>query len=199
MSAGRLRVAALISGRGSNLKALLDAAADPACPFEIVHVFSNRPDAGGLAHAAAAGVPATVIDHKRFASREAFDMALDDALAAVRPDVVAFAGFMRILTNAFVERWRGKAVNIHPSLLPLFKGLYPQRQALAAGVAVSGCTVHWVTPGVDEGPVIARAEVPVLPGDTEDALAARILVEEHRLYPRALAMIASGAAKFPEG
>jgi len=199
VSAGRLRVAALISGRGSNLKALLDAAADPACPFEIVHVFSNRPDAGGLAHAAAAGVPATVIDHKLFASREAFDMALDDALAAVRPDVVAFAGFMRILTNAFVERWRGKAVNIHPSLLPLFKGLYPQRQALAAGVAVSGCTVHWVTPGVDEGPVIARAEVPVLPGDTEDALAARILVEEHRLYPRALAMIASGAAKFPEG
>lgn len=193
----RLRVASLISGRGSNLKALLDAAADAACAFQVVAVISNRADAGGLDHARAAGVPATVIDHKGFPSREAFDAALDDALSAAQPDVVAFAGFMRILTNAFVERWRGKAVNIHPSLLPDFKGLKPQQQALDAGVAESGCTVHWVTPGVDEGPIIAQRRVPVLAGDSADALAARILVEEHKLYPEALTLIAKGKAVFP--
>jgi phosphoribosylglycinamide formyltransferase-1 len=193
----KLRVAVLISGRGSNMSALIDAARDPDYPAEIVLVISNRPDAAGLAIAREAGAPTQVIDHKAFGSREDFDAALETALETVRPDVVAFAGFMRILTTPFVERLRGKAVNIHPSLLPLFKGLKPQQQALDAGVAESGCTVHWVTPGVDEGPVIAQARVPVLPGDTADTLAARILVEEHRLYPRAIAMIARGEAMFP--
>lgn len=194
----KLRVAILISGRGSNMQALLEAARDPAFPAEIVLVTSNRPDAPGLAIAEALGAPTQVIDHKRFDSRESFDAALEAALAAMKPDVVAFAGFMRILTTPFVERLRGKAVNIHPSLLPLFKGLKPQQQALDAGVPESGCTVHWVTPGVDEGPIIAQARVPVMPGDTADTLAARILVEEHKLYPRAIAMIARGEAAFPD-
>jgi phosphoribosylglycinamide formyltransferase-1 len=194
----RLRVAILISGRGSNMSALIDAARDPAHPAEIALVISNRADAAGLAIAREAGVPTQVIDHKGYESREAFDAALEEALAAVQPDIVAFAGFMRILTTPFVERLRGKAVNIHPSLLPLFKGLKPQQQALDAGVTESGCTVHWVTPGVDEGPVIAQARVPVLPDDTAETLAARILAEEHRLYPRAIAMIARGEARFPD-
>jgi len=194
----RLRVAILISGRGSNMSALIEAARDPAYPAEVALVISNRPDAQGLAIARAAGVPTLVIDHKTYDTREAFDAALEAALDAANAAVVAFAGFMRILTTPFVERLRGKAVNIHPSLLPLFKGLKPQQQALDAGVTESGCTVHWVTPGVDEGPIIAQARVPVLPGDTADTLAARILVEEHRLYPRAIAMIARGEARFPD-
>jgi len=193
----KLRVAILISGRGSNMQALIEAAQAADYPAEIVAVISNRPDAAGLGIARIAGVPTCVIDHKAFATREAFDDALGEALAAAQPDIVAFAGFMRILTTPFVERIRGKAVNIHPSLLPLYKGLKPQQQALDAGATESGCTVHWVTPGVDEGPIIAQARVPVLPGDTADSLAARILTEEHRLYPRAIAMIARGEATFP--
>ncbi len=193
----KMRVAILISGRGSNMQALIRAAQDAGYPAEIVLVLSNRPDAAGLAIAQDAGVPTRVIDHKAYPSREAFDAALEETLTAARPDIVAFAGFMRILTTPFIERMRGKAVNIHPSLLPLYKGLKPQQQALDAGAAESGCTVHWVTPGVDEGPIIAQARVPVLPGDTADSLAARILVEEHELYPRAIAMIARGEATFP--
>lgn len=195
----RLKVAVLISGGGSNLKALIEAAAQPDCAFDVVHVLCNRPDAGGLAHAAAAGLPATVIDHKAFASREAFDAALDAELTRIAPDIVALAGFMRILTTPFIERWQGRMTNIHPSLLPLYKGLHPHRQALAAGATVHGCTVHWVTPGVDEGPIIAQAEVPILPGDTEATLQARTLIEEHKLYARALTMIAIGAARFAGG
>lgn len=194
----KLRVAILISGRGSNMQALIEAAQAADYPAEIVAVISNRPDAAGLGIARIAGVPTCVIDHKAFATREAFDDALGEALAAAQPDIVAFAGFMRILTTPFVERIRGKAVNIHPSLLPLYKGLKPQQQALDAGATESGCTVHWVTPGVDEGPIIAQARVPVLPGDTADTLAARILTEEHKLYPRAIAMIARGEASFPD-
>lgn len=193
----RLKVAVVISGGGSNLKALIEAAAQPDCAFQIIHVFCNRPDAGGLAHAAAARIPATVIDHKNFPSREAFDAALDEGLRASGADVVALAGFMRILTTPFIEGWRGRMTNIHPSLLPLYKGLHPHRQALAAGATSHGCTVHWVTPGVDEGPIIVQAEVPVLPGDTEEALQARTLAEEHKLYARALTMIARGEAVFP--
>lgn len=193
----RLKVAVVISGGGSNLKALIDAAARPDAAFAVTHVFSNRPDAGGLAHAAAAGIPATVIDHKAFASRDAFDAALDAALRAARPDIVALAGFMRILTAGFIDSWQGRMTNIHPSLLPLYKGLHPHRQALEAGATMHGCTVHWVTPGVDEGPIIAQAEVPILPGDTEETLQARTLTEEHKLYARALTMIARGEAKYP--
>ncbi len=193
----KLKVAVIISGGGSNLKALIAAAAKPEAVFEVVHVLCNRPDAGGLAHAKAAGIPATVIDHKTFASREAFDAALNDALQAIGPDIVALAGFMRILTTPFIEAWQGRMTNIHPSLLPLYKGLHPHRQALEAGATMHGCTVHWVTPGVDEGPIIAQAEVPILPGDTEETLQARTLVEEHKLYARALTMIAEGKAAFP--
>ena len=193
----RLKVAVVISGGGSNLKALIDAAARPDAAFAVTHVFSNRPDAGGLAHAAAASIPATVIDHKAFASRDAFDAALDAALRAAGPDIVALAGFMRILTAGFIDSWQGRMTNIHPSLLPLYKGLHPHRQALEAGANMHGCTVHWVTPGVDEGPIIAQAEVPILPGDTEETLQARTLTEEHKLYARALTMIANGEAKYP--
>lgn len=193
----RLKVAVVISGGGSNLKALIDAAAKPDCAFEIAHVLCNRPDAGGLAHAAAGGIPASVIDHKAYPSREAFDAALDAELKRIAPDIVALAGFMRILTTPFIESWQGRMTNIHPSLLPLYKGLHPHRQALEAGATMHGCTVHWVTPGVDEGPIIVQAEVPILPGDTEAALQARTLTEEHKLYARALTMIAKGEAIFP--
>lgn len=192
----RTRVAVLISGRGSNMAALIEAARAPGCPFSVTLVISSRPDAAGLDHALANGVPVRVIDHKAFADRPAFDAALDKALRAERAEIVALAGFMRILTADFVNAWAGKLVNIHPSLLPKFKGLKPQQQALDAGETVSGCTVHFATPGVDEGPIIAQAEVPVLPGDTADSLAARILLEEHKLYPRALAMVARGDAVF---
>ncbi len=193
----KLRIAVIISGGGSNLKALIDAAAMPDCAFEVIHVFSNRPDAGGLAHARAADIPATVIDHKAFASRADFDAALNNALTAAAPDIVALAGFMRILTEDFIHAWQGRMTNIHPSLLPLYKGLHPHRQALEAGATRHGCTVHWVTPGVDEGPIIARAEVPILPGDSEADLQARTLIEEHKLYARALTMIARGEARYP--
>jgi len=195
----RKKVAVLISGTGSNLKALIDASADSDCPYAIDHVISNRPDAPGLTYAEGAGLARTVIDHKDFASREQFDGILDGFLKTIGPDIVALAGFMRILSVRFIESWQGKLTNIHPSLLPAFKGLKPQQQAIDAGVAESGCTVHWVTPGVDEGPIIAQQRVPVLPGDSAETLGARILVEEHKLYHRALTMVARGEAFFPVG
>ena len=184
---GKARVAVLISGGGSNLQALLDAAADPAYPAEIVLVVSNRAGAGGLQRAANAGVPTRVIDHKAYDDRAAFDAALDEALRAARPDAICLAGFMRVLTAGFVEGWKGRILNIHPSLLPLFKGLHVHRQALDAGVRVSGCTVHLVTPELDDGPIVGQAVVPVLPDDTEEQLADRVLTVEHELYPLALA------------
>ena len=187
----RLRVAVLISGRGSNLDALIRSCAEPDAPAEIVLVISSKPDAPGLTIARQHGIAAATIDHRGYASREAFDAALDDQLRAAQIEFICLAGFMRLLTAGFVENWRERIVNIHPSLLPAFKGRHPQRQAIAAGVAVSGCTVHYVTPGMDEGPVIAAEEVPVLPGDDEAALSARILQAEHRLYPKALRMIAA--------
>ena len=182
----RARVAVLISGSGSNLQALLDACAGPGFPAEVVLVVSNRPGAGGLARAEAAGVPARVVDHRAFEGREAFDAALDAALREAAPDYVCLAGFMRVLTAGFVEGWAGRRLNGHPSLLPLFKGTKVHEQALAAGVRVSGCTVHLVTPALDDGPILAQAAVPVLPGDTPESLAARVLPQEHRLYPLAL-------------
>lgn len=191
----RKRVAVLISGRGSNMMALLQAARAADYPAEIVLVISNRLEAPGLALARAEGVPTAAIDHKAFATREAFDQAIDTALRAARVDVVAHAGFMRIQSTGFAEAWSGRQINIHPSLLPLFKGLHPQRQALDAGVRISGCTVHFVTPELDSGPIIAQAAVPVVADDTEDSLAARILVAEHQLYPKALALVATGGAR----
>jgi phosphoribosylglycinamide formyltransferase 1 len=172
----------LISGRGSNMEALLDA----RLPARIAAVISNNAGARGLAVARDRGVSTAVVDHRSFPDRERFDAALAAEIDRHRPDLVALAGFMRILTAPFIERYRGRLMNVHPSLLPAFPGLDPHRRALAAGVRTHGCTVHFVTPQVDSGPIIAQAAVPVLPGDTEEQLAARVLVEEHRIYPQAV-------------
>lgn len=197
---GRLRTAVLISGRGSNMAALLTAAAAADFPAEIVLVAANRPDAGGLATAREAGIATETVDHKPFGrDREAFEHALDARLAAHGIELVCLAGFMRILTPWFVGRWLGRLVNIHPSLLPSFPGTRTHERALEAGVRLHGCTVHFVEPEVDAGPIIAQAAVPVLPGDTPEMLAARVLVQEHGLYPRALALVASGAVRFVPG
>jgi formyltetrahydrofolate-dependent phosphoribosylglycinamide formyltransferase len=193
----RKRVAILISGRGSNMIALIEAARDPDFPAEIVGVFSNKAEAPGLAFAAAAGIPTATRSHKDFPSREAFDAAVQTILEEWETDLVCLAGFMRILSLPFAEKWVGRMLNIHPSLLPDFKGLHPQRQALAAGVTESGCTVHWVEPALDDGPTILQRKVPILPDDTEDSLAARILAEEHKAYPEALRRIASGEIGYP--
>lgn len=185
----RLKLGVLISGRGSNLQALIDAASDPAYPAEIALVISNRPEAPGLERAARAGIAHRAIPHP---SREEFAAAADAALRQSGAELVALAGYMRILDTGFVEAWRDRIVNIHPSLLPAFPGLHPQRQALAAGVRFSGCTVHFVRPEVDTGPIIAQAVVPVHPADDEELLSARILTAEHRLYPLAVRLYAEG-------
>ncbi len=188
----RMRTAILISGRGSNMASLLEAAQQPDFPARIALVLSNRPDAGGIEKAAQAGIPTRIVDHRAFSGREAFEEAMDGALREAGIELVCLAGFMRVLTPWFVARWEGRMLNIHPSLLPLFKGTHTHRQALEAGVRVHGCTVHFVVPELDSGPIIAQACVPVEPGDTEADLAARVLVEEHRIYPQALADVASG-------
>ena len=188
----KLKLGVLISGRGSNLQALIDATADPAFPAEIALVISNRADAGGLARAEAAGIATKVIPHKEFASREAFDTALDSALRQAGVGLVCLAGFMRLLTARFSQGWHDRLINIHPSLLPSFKGLDSHAQALAAGVRFSGCTVHFVRPEMDAGPIILQAAVPVHDGDDEEALAARILEAEHKCYPLAVRLIAEG-------
>jgi phosphoribosylglycinamide formyltransferase 1 len=193
------RVAILISGRGSNMMALVEAARAPGYPAEIVSIIASRPDAAGLAWAKTQGLPALAIDHKSYATREAFDDAVHAALTEARADLIALAGFMRIQSAAFVQKWQGRQVNIHPALLPLFKGLHPHRQALDAGVKISGCSVHFVTEEMDSGPIVAQAAVPVLDSDTPETLAARILVAEHRLYPQALALVASGRAVLEGG
>jgi formyltetrahydrofolate-dependent phosphoribosylglycinamide formyltransferase len=190
------RVAVLISGRGSNLGALLAAARDADYPATIALALSNRPDAGGLAIAAEAGVAAAVVDHRPFgADRAAHEAAIDDRLRAAEIEIVCLAGYMRLLTPFLVRAWAGRMLNIHPSLLPLFPGLDTHARALAAGVCLHGCTVHLVAEGVDEGPILAQAAVPVLPGDTEERLAARVLAQEHRLYPAVLRAFAGGAAR----
>ena len=176
------RIVILISGRGSNMEAILNA----GIPVEIAAVISNDPAAAGLATAASHGVRTAVVDHRRFADRTAFDNALAATIDDFHPDLVVLAGFMRILGDAFVARYRGRMINIHPSLLPAFPGLHTHRRALEAGVRVHGCTVHFVTSTLDHGPVIVQAAVPVLDADTEDALAARVLREEHRIYPQAV-------------
>ncbi|KPP80414.1 MAG: phosphoribosylglycinamide formyltransferase 1 PurN [Oceanicaulis sp. HLUCCA04] len=187
-------IAVLISGRGSNLQCLIDACASDNYPARIAAVISNRPDAYGLKRAKEAGIPAIAIDHKAYETREDFEDALDSALREAGAEFVCLAGFMRILTAGFVNRWDGRMINIHPSLLPKFKGVDTHARAIAAGESEHGCTVHWVTPGMDEGPVIAQARVPVLEGDTPETLAARVLVEEHRLYPEALKMALNDTA-----
>lgn len=184
----RLKLAILISGRGSNMKALLEAARDPSFPAQPVLVLSNRPDAKGLETAAAEGVATLAIDHKTFGKdREAFERAMHEHLEAAGVEIIALAGFMRVLTPWFVNTWKGRMINIHPSLLPKYKGLDTHQRAIDAGDAEAGCTVHWVSPGVDDGEIIQQASVPIMPGDTPDILAHRILPVEHTLYPEALA------------
>ena len=188
-------VAVLISGRGSNLQALLDAAKAPDYPAEIALVISNRPGAQGLERAAKAGVATHVIDHKKFESREAFDDQVESVLAEAGVDLVCLAGYMRLLSDGFVNKRRDRILNIHPSLLPSFKGLHVHERVLDAGVRISGCSVHIIRTEMDSGPIIAQAAVPVAPDDTPESLAERVLAAEHRLYPLALALIASRRAR----
>jgi phosphoribosylglycinamide formyltransferase-1 len=196
----RKRTAILISGRGSNMTALIEAAKDASFPAEIVLVLSNRPDAGGLQRAGAEGIATEVVDHTRYPKdREGFERALQEVLEKHRIEIVCLAGFMRILTAWFVSRWSGRLLNIHPALLPAFKGLDTHARAIEAGVKEHGATVHFVVPEMDAGPIIAQGAVQVLPGDTEEALARRVLAIEHRIYPIALRLIASGQARMQGG
>lgn len=192
---GKRRVAVLISGRGSNMEALADACAADDYPATIAGVLSDRADAGGLATAARRGIATAALPRADFADKAAHETAIGDQLRAWDTEFVCLAGFMRLLSADFLAPWRGRIVNIHPSLLPRHKGLDTHARALAAGDAEHGCSVHHVTAGMDEGPVIAQARVPVLPGDTADTLAARVLVEEHRLYPEALKMLIGQTAR----
>jgi phosphoribosylglycinamide formyltransferase-1 len=191
----RLKLGVLISGRGSNLQALIDAAAEPSYPAEIAIVISNKADALGLVRAAEAGIATRVIPHREFPDRAAFDAALDMSLRDAGVELVCLAGFMRLLTPGFAQFWHNRLINIHPSLLPAFKGLSPHADALAAGVRFSGCTVHYVRPEMDAGPIILQAAVPVQEGDSEEDLAARILIAEHRSYPLAVRLIAEGKVR----
>ena len=197
-AAGRVRVAVLISGAGSNMAALIDAARAPDYPAEIAVVVSNRPEAAGLRLAAAPGVPTAAVDHRAFGTdREAHERAIDAVLDAHGVELAALAGYMRVLTPWLVQRWRGRMINVHPSLLPLYPGLDTHARALAAGDAEAGCTVHLVTPGVDEGPVLGQARVPVLADDSPLSLAERVRTAEHRLYPAVLAEVARGLRSGP--
>jgi phosphoribosylglycinamide formyltransferase-1 len=188
---GAKRIVVLISGRGSNMEALLKA----RLPATIAAVISNNPDAAGLAVARDHGLPVAALDHRAYTERAHFDAALALEIEKHEPHVVALAGFMRVLTRGFIERFEGRLLNIHPSLLPAFPGLHTHRRALEAGVRIHGCTVHYVTPVLDGGPVIAQAAVPVLGSDTEETLAARVLAEEHRIYPQAVRWVCEGRAR----
>lgn len=193
MSGGdKIRLVVLISGRGSNLQAILDQASSGELPVEVAAVISNRPGVHGLERARQAGVPALELDHKLFADRPEFEAALIDLIDHYRPDLVILAGFMRVLTPGFTEHYQGRIFNIHPSLLPKFRGLHTHERAIAAGETVHGASIHFVTAELDGGPVIVQARVPVLPGDDPDTLAARVLEREHRLYPQAIRWFAEG-------
>jgi phosphoribosylglycinamide formyltransferase-1 len=189
------RIGVLISGRGSNLGALIEACKAPDYPARIVLVVSNVPSVQGLLRAEAALIPALTINHKDFASREDFDAALDKVLNEAGVELLCNAGFMRLHTEGFVDRWRDRHLNVHPSLLPAFKGLHTHARVLDEGMKITGCTVHFVRPEMDTGPIVAQAVVPVLPGDTPETLGARVLEAEHRLYPHALRLVASGAVR----
>ncbi|MDR3515703.1 MAG: phosphoribosylglycinamide formyltransferase [Azospirillaceae bacterium] len=195
----RLKAGVLISGRGSNLQALIDACAVPGFPAEIALVIANKADAYGLQRAQQANIPSAVISHRDYPDKQRFEQAIDAAFRDAGVGLVCLAGFMRLLSPWFVDRWYDRLINIHPSLLPAFKGLDTHARALAAGVRIAGCTVHLVRSAVDEGPIIAQAAVPVLPGDDETALAARILESEHRLYPLALRLFAEDRLQVVEG
>jgi len=190
-----MKVAVFISGRGTNLQALIDVCAEDDTPAEIGLVVSNKSGAQGLQRAAAAGIPTVVVDHTTYDSREEFDAALDAAVRRAGCTLICLAGFMRVLTEDFMRDWRDRILNIHPSLLPSFPGLNCHARALEAGVTIAGCTVHFARPELDNGPIILQGAVPVLPGDDEDTLAARILEAEHRIYPMALKLIAQGRVR----
>jgi phosphoribosylglycinamide formyltransferase 1 len=196
----RMRVAILISGRGSNMAALVEAAKDKNFPAEIALVLSNRPDAAGLNFAHDAGIPTVVVDHKTYGKdRAAFDGAMQAVLEQHRIELICLAGFMRLLTDDFVNRWQGRMINIHPALLPAFKGLDTHQRALDAGAKVHGATVHYVVPEMDAGPIIMQGAVTVRADDTEPALAARVLAVEHRIYPQALKLVAEGRVRIVDG
>jgi len=196
----RKRVAVLISGRGSNMAALIEAAKDKSYPAEIVLVVSNRPDAGGLVTAKAAGIAAEIVDHTAFGKdRTAFERALQAVLERHRIEIVCLAGFMRLLTAWFIGQWPARLLNIHPALLPAFKGLDTHKRALDAGVKIHGASVHFVVPELDSGPVITQGAVAIHAGDTESALAARVLAVEHRIYPLALKLMAEGRVRVENG
>lgn len=186
------RIVILISGRGSNMEAIVQSAAAEGWPAQIAAVVSNRPQAQGLQYAAARGIATAVVDHKAHGSREAFDAELARVIDGFAPDLVVLAGFMRILTPVFVTHYEGRLLNIHPSLLPAFPGLHTHQRAIEAGCKLAGATVHFVTPELDHGPIVIQAAVPVLPRDDEAALSARVLVQEHRIYPRAVRWFVSG-------
>lgn len=191
----KTKLAILISGRGSNMQALIDACAQPDFPAEIALVLSNRPDAGGLDRAKDASLPTAVVDHAGYETREAFEAVMSDLIEASGAQLVCLAGFMRLLTADFVNYWRDRLINIHPSLLPAFPGLHTHERAIEAGVKLHGCTVHFVRAEMDNGPIIGQAAVPVLSGDTPDDLAARVLAAEHQLYPACVKLVASGKAR----
>lgn len=195
----RSRISVLISGRGSNLAALVDASRRESFGGAVTHVISNRPDAAGLVFAREHDIAHAVVDHKDFPTREAFDTALAQAIDETKPDLVVLAGFMRVLSDAFVARYQSRMLNIHPSLLPAYPGLHTHRRALADGVKVHGCTVHFVTSSVDVGPIVAQAAVPVLPDDDEASLAARVLEQEHRILPAAVHWFCAGRLELHEG
>ena len=195
----RKRVAILISGRGSNMSARIRAAARPDYPATIVLVVSSRSDAAGLARAAEAGIATAIVSSRDIKDRAEFEAAIEEHLTAAGAEIVCLAGFMRLLSEDFVERWRDRVINIHPSILPAFQGLNTHERAIAAGVKLHGCTVHFVRPAMDDGPIIAQAAVPVLAGDDANTLAARILRQEHRLYPRVVRWFAEGRISLADG
>jgi phosphoribosylglycinamide formyltransferase-1 len=193
------RIVILISGRGSNMEAIVQACAEQAWPAQVVAVLANRPGAAGLEFAAARGIDTVVVDHKAFAVRGDFDTALAQAIEGFAPDLLLLAGFMRILGSAFVQRFEGRMLNIHPSLLPSFPGLHTHRRALAAGCKAVGATVHFVTPELDHGPIVMQSVVPVRPGDDEHTLAARVLATEHMIYPLAVRWFVQGQLQVRDG
>ncbi|WP_438749226.1 phosphoribosylglycinamide formyltransferase [Pararhizobium sp. O133] len=198
-NAARKRVVVFISGGGSNMLALAKAAAEPDFPAEIVAVMSDKPDAGGLAKAKALGIETFSFFRKDYDSKDAHEAAILSQLAELAPDLICLAGYMRLLSATFINAYEGRIINIHPSLLPLFPGLHTHQRAIDAGVKSAGCTIHFVTEGMDEGPVILQTEVPVLEGDTAETLAARVLIEEHKSYPAALRLVAEGKVRMVDG
>ena len=198
-SVQKKRVVVFISGGGSNMLSLADACEDPGFPAEIVAVISDKPQAGGLAKAEARGIQTLAFERKSYAGKAEHEAAILEALEEIAPDIICLAGYMRLISGDFISRYEGRILNIHPSILPLFPGLHTHQRALDAGMKVAGCTVHFVTEGMDEGPIVAQACVPIENGDTPDTLAARVLTVEHQIYPEALALLATGGVSLRAG